>query len=65
MYQYYAILRDNEYILSTVKRYDKDAEQHINRQLMLWGHHYPNSNLRVIKLRKRADATDNTAWVEA
>lgn len=65
MFYCYAILRNNEFVLSTVKREEKDAEALVNRQRMLWQNHYPDSNLRVIKLKKRANSCDNTPWVEA
>lgn len=61
---YYAILRNNEFVLSTVKSAEKNADLLVARQLMLWQNHYPDSNLRVIKLKKRSNAMEKTGWTE-
>lgn len=61
---YYAILRNNEFVISTVKSAEKNAEAVVARQMMLWQNHYPDSNLRVIKLKKRSDAMAKAGWTE-
>ena len=62
MFTAYGIMKNNEFILSTVKVEEKDAVSQINRQLMLWQHHYSDCNVRVVKLIKRADDTDKSGW---
>lgn len=64
MFTAYGILKNNEFILSTVKVEEKDPMSIVNRQMMLWQHHYPDSHLSVIKLSKRADAPNKHGWIE-
>ena len=59
---YYAVMRDNEFVLTTVKSDDKDALQIAQRQVMGWQNVFPDSKLRVVKLRKRASSPDKTGW---
>lgn len=59
---YYAVLRDDEFVLTTNKSEEKDALINIQRQMMGWQNVFPNSKLRIVKLRKRASNPDNTGW---
>lgn len=59
---YYAVMRDNEFVLTTVKSDDKDAYTVAQRQVMGWQSVFPESKLRIVKLRKRASSPDKTGW---
>lgn len=59
---YYAVMRNNEFILTTVKSEDKDALTFIQRQVMGWQNVFPDSKLRVVKLKKRSSAPDKKGW---
>lgn len=64
-FTYYGVIRDDEFLLSTVKAEASDSEDNpehrIHAQLNSWFNIYPDSKLRVAKLSRRND----NGWVEA
>lgn len=62
MFTAYGILKNNESLLTTIKVEEKDAMNLINRQFMLWQRLYSDCNLRVVKVVKRSDDTNNSGW---
>lgn len=59
-FPYYGVIRDDQFLLSTVKVSDDNAEFRIRTYLYNWFNIYPDSKLRVAKLSRRND----TGWVE-
>lgn len=59
---YYAVMRNNEFVLSTVKSDDKDAYQVAQNQVLGWQTIFPDSKLRIVKLKKRASNPEKTGW---
>lgn len=59
-FAYYGVIRNDEFLLSTVKVAEDNAEHRAHMHLNNWFNIYPDSKLRVAKLSHRSD----NGWVE-
>lgn len=50
---YYGIVRDDQYLITSVRADDKDAYERIQRSLTMWMFYYTHSNLKIVKLTRR------------
>lgn len=58
---YLGIIKDDRFLITTIKAADERASLDISLQLNSWVKIYPNSTFRIAKIAKR---TDN-GWLEA
>lgn len=59
-FAYYGVIRDDQYLLTTVKLAEDNIERHLSRMIYGWFKIYPDSKFRVAKLTKRGE----NGWVE-
>lgn len=58
---YFGIIKDDQFLITTIKTSDERAELNISLQLNSWMKILPHSKLRIAKIAKRND----NGWEEA